>query len=51
MSVGIKMPCLDERSIILRIEFEPSEFGSSSMKSIDTESHGRVGTGSGLRRP
>ena len=49
--VGMNMDCLDVRSTMTRIELYPLEFGSSSIKSIDIESHGQIGTGSGLRRP
>ena len=43
--VGINMACLDKRSTITRIESEPEEVGSVSIKSIEIEFHGRSGIG------
>src|SRR5580765_6077677 len=49
--VGIKMPCLDIRSMMTKIEVKPAERGRCSIKSIEIEDQGREGIGSCLRRP
>ena len=49
--VGINMACLDKRSTITRIESEPEEVGSVSIKSIEIEFHGRSGIGSCFSKP
>ena len=49
--VGTNMLCLDKRSTITKIESQPEDVGSVSMKSIEMEFHGRSGIGSCLSKP
>ena len=49
--VRMNIPCLERRSTITRIEVKPNEGGRCSITSIETEFHGCVGIGSGLRNP
>ena len=51
MVVGMNMPCLERQSTTTRIELQPEDVGSVSMKSMDMEFHGCSGIGSCLRRP
>ena len=46
MVVGMKMPCLENRSTITKMESQPEEVGRVSIKSIDIEFQGRLGIGS-----
>ena len=45
------VPCLDRWSTITRIESQPEEIGSVSMKSIDMEFHRCSGIGSCFSKP
>ena len=44
--VGMKIDCFEKRSTTTRIEVNPEEAGSCSIKSIDIEFQGFSGTGS-----
>ena len=48
-SVGMKMQCLERRSMTTRIVVCPEEAGSCLMKSIEMEFHGFEGMGSYFR--
>ena len=47
----MNIPCFDRRSITTRMEVNPSEEGSCSMKSMEIECHGRAGMGSCFSKP
>jgi len=47
----MNIPCFERRSTTTRMEVNPSEEGSCSMKSMDMECHGRAGIGSCFSRP
>lgn len=49
--VGIKIDCLVNLSTMTRMELKSFEKGKVSMKSIEMESQGRSGIGSGFRVP
>ena len=49
--VGMNIPCLESRSTMTKIESQPEDVGSVSMKSIEMEFHGRSGTGSCFNKP
>ena len=49
--VRMNIPCLVSQSTITRIELEPEDVGSVSMKSIEIEFHGRLGIGSCFNKP
>src|SRR5260370_11911863 len=49
--VGMNSDCLVSLSTITRIAVNPSDAGSCLMKSIEIDSQGWVGIGSGLRSP
>ena len=49
--VGMNIPCFERRSTTTRMEVNPSEEGSCSMKSMEMECQGRAGMGSCFRRP
>ena len=49
--VGMNIPCLESRSTITKIESQPEDVGSVSMKSIEMEFHGRSGIGSCFNKP
>ena len=49
--VGMKIPCLDNLSMMTRMEVNLEDGGSCLMKSMEMESHGLSGTGSCFRRP
>ena len=51
LSVGIKMHCLERRSMTTRIAVCPEEAGSYLMKSMEMEFHGFEGIGSCFRSP
>ena len=47
----MNIPCFDRQSMTMRMEVNPSEEGSCSMKSMEIECHGPAGIGSCLSRP
>ena len=47
-TVGIKINCLVRRSTITSIVLEPSDMGNFSMKSMDIEFQGLLGSGVAL---
>ena len=49
--VGMNMHCFDKRSTTTRMEVNPEDGGSCSMKSIDMEFHGFLGMGSCFSKP
>ena len=51
LSIGIKMHCLERRSMTTRIAVCLEEAGSCSMKSMEMEFHGFEGMGSCFRSP
>src|SRR4029077_15109878 len=51
LCVGTKMHCFERWSTMTKMEVKPEDAGNCSMKSMDMEFHGHLGTGSCLSRP
>ena len=49
--VGMNIHCFDKQSTTTRMEVNPEDGGSCSMKSIDMEFHGFLGMGSCFNKP
>ena len=51
MVVRMNMPCFDSRSTTTKMESQLDDVGRVSMKSIEMEFHGRLGTSASRSSP